>query len=253
MARLLGSFMDDEELDRPDLNKCPDCECYFPQDNCPICGKECPEEMRAGNRKKQKKKKARNGRSKTVQYIDWYHRWWFIIIMLIVFPIIGIILLFGSPYKKGVKLAIAAVAIVYAIGSYYGFGRFFGQITEMFDQPVNTSLSRDEYMDKCTWLSGEDYYRRSEDHKGDFVKIVLTVKNYVNTSDHEYYLCEYSDGQKVYEIYIRDCVQDNSQRLTIDDVIIVYGECAGNVSIVDYGLEYDEGPCINAAYIELKK
>ena len=92
--------MDDNELDRPDLNKCPDCECFFPQDNCPICGKVCPEEMRAGNRKKVKAKKPRNGRSKTVQYVDWYHRWWFIILMLVVFPIVGFILLW---YNKSIK------------------------------------------------------------------------------------------------------------------------------------------------------
>ena len=39
MGRLLGSFADREELDRPDLNKCPDCKCFFGGDNCPICGK----------------------------------------------------------------------------------------------------------------------------------------------------------------------------------------------------------------------
>ena len=60
MGRMLGAFDDDVELDRPDLNKCPDCNCFFAGDNCPICGKVCPEHMRAGNRapvKPQKKKK----------------------------------------------------------------------------------------------------------------------------------------------------------------------------------------------------
>ena len=57
MGRMLGSFADDTELDRPDLNKCPDCKCYFAGDTCPLCGKVCPEEMRAGNRKPVKVKK----------------------------------------------------------------------------------------------------------------------------------------------------------------------------------------------------
>jgi len=67
MGRLLGSHADDRELDRPDLNKCPDCGCFFPQDNCPLCGKPCPEEMRAGNRKppKKSKKTAAKTRPKT--------------------------------------------------------------------------------------------------------------------------------------------------------------------------------------------
>ena len=60
MGRMLGSFADDEELDRPDLNKCPDCDCFFASDACPLCKKICPEEMRAGNRKPVKHKKRKN-------------------------------------------------------------------------------------------------------------------------------------------------------------------------------------------------
>ena len=47
---MLGAFADDEGFDRPDLNQCPDCKCFFEGDNCPLCGKECPENMRAGKR-----------------------------------------------------------------------------------------------------------------------------------------------------------------------------------------------------------
>ena len=32
-------------MDHPDLNKCPDCECFFAGERCPLCGKLCPEEM----------------------------------------------------------------------------------------------------------------------------------------------------------------------------------------------------------------
>ena len=38
MGKLLGAH-DSYELDRPDLNKCPDCGCFFDGDNCPLCGK----------------------------------------------------------------------------------------------------------------------------------------------------------------------------------------------------------------------
>ena len=58
---MLGAFDSDNNHDRPDLNKCPDCGCFFAQDHCPLCGKLCPEEMRAGNRKAvkpEKRKKA---------------------------------------------------------------------------------------------------------------------------------------------------------------------------------------------------
>ena len=88
MGKLLGSH-GSEELDRPDLNKCPDCNCFFAGDNCPLCGKECPEEFRAGNREKVKQQKHRRGRgSERVEFISWYHRWWFIILMLFVAPVV---------------------------------------------------------------------------------------------------------------------------------------------------------------------
>ena len=87
MGRMLGAFDNPEELDRPDLNKCPNCNCYFPQDTCPICKMECPEEMRAGNRKKVKKKRSRRGASGRVTFVEWYHSWWFIVIMMFFMPI----------------------------------------------------------------------------------------------------------------------------------------------------------------------
>ena len=59
MGADLGFFAEDRERDFPELNKCPDCETFFADANCPICGKECPEEFRAGNRKPIKQKKRR--------------------------------------------------------------------------------------------------------------------------------------------------------------------------------------------------
>ena len=86
MGKLLGAY-DDIDNEREDLNKCPDCECFFAQDVCPMCGKPCPEEMRAGNRKpvKQKKRRRSSG-SGRVTFVEWYHSWWFIAIMMIFMP-----------------------------------------------------------------------------------------------------------------------------------------------------------------------
>ncbi len=258
MARFLGSFMDDNELDRPDLNKCPDCECFFPQDNCPICGKLCPEEMRAGNRKKQKKKSARNGKSKAVAYVDWYHKWWFIILMLFIFPIVGIILLASSPHKKGAKIAVIVVAVLYMILSYFGIGTIKAQLEAIFEKPVDTSLSYNEYLDKCEVLYGEDYYRQADNYKGDFAKIILTVKEkfidvegYYNKGKYtEYYVCEYLAEGSTFDIIIRDCAKNN-KKLINGDIITVYGECAGNIQILDMEYKAREGACINARYITL--
>ena len=117
MGRMLGAFDDPRELDRPDLNKCPDCECFFAGDNCPLCGKVCPEEMRAGNRKPPKKDRHRRGNSSgRVTFIEWYHSWWFILIMMFVMPIVGIILLLTSPHRTLWKVLLTvAVVVVYII------------------------------------------------------------------------------------------------------------------------------------------
>ena len=260
MGRFIGSFMDDKELDRPDLNKCPDCECYFPQDNCPICGKVCPEEMRAGNRKTVKKKKQRNGRSKTVQYIDWYHRWWFIILMLIIFPIMGIILLIGSPHSKNTKIAVIAVAVVYTIVSGWGVNNFVSSVGNYFERPVNTSLTFSEYTKKCEALSPDDYFRNPEPYKKKFVKMELTVAEkftdpegvYSNKKYNDYYVCTYKNAAGVeFRILIRSCIQSGVENLAVGEKVTVYGECAGSITV--YGQDYQtySGACVNAAYFGL--
>ena len=116
MGRDLGYF-DSDELDRPELNKCPDCECYFATEACPLCGKICPEEMRAGNRARVKPPTKRRGNSTgRVQFIEWYHSWWFILLMLYIFPVAGIILFFTSPHSKKSKIIVACVVLgIYAL------------------------------------------------------------------------------------------------------------------------------------------
>ena len=104
MSRQLGAFDDDDNFDRPDLNKCPDCGCYFSQNNCPFCGKACPEDMRAGMRKPVKVRKKRSSGNGRVTFVEWYHSWWFILIMTFVFPLAAVFLLISSPYAKKWKI-----------------------------------------------------------------------------------------------------------------------------------------------------
>jgi hypothetical protein len=111
---MLGAFDNPEELDRPDLNKCPDCECFFAGEACPLCGKICPEEMRAGNRKPPKKaKRRRGGNPGRVTFVEWYHSWWCIILASIFMAPVGIILMITSPRRTLWKvLFIVAVVLV---------------------------------------------------------------------------------------------------------------------------------------------
>lgn len=249
MGRMLGSFADTEELDRPDLNKCPDCGCFFPQDNCPICGKPCPEEMRAGNRKPPKKSRKRSSGSDRVVFIEWYHSWWFIILMLFMFPLIGIVLLITSPHKRGLKLGIAAAAVVYAIISSIGIGNIIGSVTSLWDKPVNTSLSRDEYIAACAHVTREEFYRGAAGYTDAFVRMELTIERKIEAGDETYYLCRTAGDN--FALLMRDCFIGEKLNFLPGDIVAVYGEGAGNVTVYDAAYNAYTAPCVNAAYVVL--
>ena len=258
MGRLLGSHADDDELDRPDLNKCPDCGCYFAQMKCPFCGKICPEEFRAGNRKAVKKKKQKTTGSGRSYFVEWYHSWWAIGLALLFAPILGIVLLVTSPHKKSLKIGIAVVAVVYGILSTFGLGNIITNITGILDKPVDTSLSREEYLAACETVTPEEYYRSAEGYTDRFVSVTLTVSEKITDSEgvysggkyNTYYICRDAEGR--FEIMVRDCVQENGKKFISGDVITVYGEGAGENTIYDDYYYAYTAPCIHAAYMELQ-
>ena len=113
MGRNLGYFADDTPQDFPHLNKCPECETFFESLHCPLCGKLCPEEMRAGNRKPVKQKKGRRSSGNGyVQFVPWYLSTWFIIAMCIVQPVVGLVLTWMGYWKKGWKIAVTVILLL---------------------------------------------------------------------------------------------------------------------------------------------
>lgn len=252
MGRLLGAHDGDNDLDRPDLNKCPDCGCYFAQLDCPLCGKICPEEFRAGNRKEVKKKKKRSTGSGRSVFVEWYHSWWCIILALIVAPVIGIVLLFTSPHKRSQKIIFSTVAVALWFVSTFGIG-FLSNLGDVFDKPVDTSLDRGEYIAACETVTPETYYRSAAGYTDKFVTVTLTVEEKITTDEGKYatyYVCRDADDK--FEILVRDCVQDDVQNFIAGDVITVYGEGAGERTVydMDYYVSHT-APCIHAAYVEL--
>ena len=256
MGRMLGAF-DSDEIDRPDLNKCPDCGCFFLQDTCPICGKLCPEEMRAGNRKPVKQKKNRgSGGSGRVVFVNWYHSWWFMALMMFIFPLAAIILLATSPYKRKHKIIAAVIAFLYFAISSFGIGNLLGMIEDTFNPPIDTSLSREEYIAACSDITPEEFYRGAVSYTDKFVCLTLTVTQkltdssayYSNEKYSTYYVC-CADGGAEFEILIRDCIQDGTVNFIPGDVIKVFGEGAGNVTVYDMEYLPHTAPCLNVAYV----
>jgi hypothetical protein len=259
MGKMMGAFEDNNDmLDRPDLNKCPDCGCFFAQDNCPICGKPCPEEMRAGNRAAPKKQKYKydNG-YRTVMFVDWYHRWWFIALMAFVSPIISIILLITSPHKKKHKIIAVIIAVLYGILSSVAFPFILGILNKP-KEPVNTSLSKEEYMAACITVDPEEFYRSPAAYEEKFVSMTLEINRSFTEADAYYYdtyyicICKDEKGNE-FEIIIRDCLQANERNFLSGDIITVYGEGAGKISVYDLGYNQYSAPCVNMAYAERVK
>ena len=250
MGRLLGSHADNNELDRPDLNKCPDCGCFFAQDHCPLCGKLCPEEMRAGNRKKVKQKKQRRGDSGRVTFVEWYHSWIAIILAMIFFPILGIILLVTSPHKRSLKIGFVALAVVYGIVSSIGIGSIIGSVADIFDKPVNDKISRQEYIDSCESVDAERFYRFPTQFKDAYISLDLTVVSKIYDNGNSYYICHAPSNDR-FEIILRDCLVEASENLIAGDRITVYGEGDDRITLYNEFYEKYTAPSVNMAYVEI--
>lgn len=235
MGRMLGAYDPDDDLDRPDLNKCPDCGCYFAADTCPLCGKECPPEMRAGARAEPKKKKHKGGNSSgRVQFIPWYHSWWFILIMMFWMPLVGIILFLTSPYKTRWKVIVCVAGALYAFFFYFGLGDLLlnGCANESY---INTDLSESEYKETCREIEPEAYYRNSATEG--YYMMELTVVRSISSSDiydAVYYLCRDEQNPSV-ELLLLDCRVDDTKRLLPGDRIVVWGQACedGTLSVYD--------------------
>ena len=258
MGRYGGYYGEEEELDRPDLNKCPDCNCFFAGEKCPLCGKVCPENMRAGNRAAVKPKKRKASSSSKVVYLNWYYSWWFILLMMLVFPLVGIILLVTSHHDKWKKILFCSIAAVYMLISFVGWSRVTSGLSDIFISPVDKSLTREEYVAQCEEVTLESILRAADGCEDDFVcvkvrvveKVTYLDKNYIE-KDYVCYLCEAVDGGE-YRLIIRDCLLENQQRFVAGDVITVYGEGDGECCVYDFAYNYITAPCINMAYVVLE-
>lgn len=254
MGRMMGAFdRDNDMLDRPDLNKCPDCGCFFAQDNCPLCGKPCPEDMRAGKRAAPKKEKYKydNG-YRTVMFVDWYHRWWFIALMAFTFPLIAIVLLITSPHKKTHKIIAVAIAAVYMLIVNVILPIAFFMLTRP-EAPVDTSLTKEEYIAKCEQVSAEDFYRNPEKYYSKFIKMDLTVVKVIKPTDYyepTCYICKSTDGGE-FEIIVRSYLQDEDKNLIAGDKITVYGEGAGIGDVYDINGNMYRATILNMAYVTI--
>ena len=249
MGANLGFFAEDRERDFPELNKCPDCETFFADLNCPLCGKECPEEFRAGNRKPIKQKKHRrpsgNGR---VQFVPWYHTVWFIVAMLIIQPIIGLILTWTGVWKTHWKVIVTILVLLpYLFGGVLGIALSFLDDFSEVTLPVNTSITEEEYRARCEEVDVEELYRHSNDMVGEYVKLtveIVRIEASVDVYEPTAYVCKTEKDGKTWEFIILDYRTDSSAvNFVKGDTVTFYGEVYNTETM------YWEGGSLKAPWI----
>lgn len=270
---------ENDSLDHPELNLCPECGSYFAADSkvCPICGAACPESFRAGSREPKKARYKENpfmaNRGSTrVTFVAWYYSWWFIVFMLIFMPLVGIVLLITSPHKTSLKVGLAAAGAAYMVLMNFGVGTMITtSIRQMLDKPIDTKMTCEAYTSACTPTDAETFYRSPGSYQDQYVKLEVVVKEkildaeayYNKESCPEYYVCTArvnhdtsTETEAPFEILVRDCASmrregDRQQNFIAGDVINVYGEGAGNVSFYDMEGIMHSAPCIHMAYAYL--
>ncbi|MBQ9131133.1 MAG: hypothetical protein IJX62_01500 [Clostridia bacterium] len=256
----LQFFAHEAPQDYPHLNKCPDCETFFADLTCPLCGKVCPEEMRAGNRKPPKQKwedPYRRG-SGRVQFVPWYLSTPFIIVMLFVFPIAGLVLTWMGCWQKKWKIL---VTVLFGLSALLPIvlGTVLSLVMQfIFTEDINVDLNmpQAEYVEHCQQAETDvvDIFRNTDDHAGEFVQMTVTVgdafQNYLVDSYVWYYRCTTEFNGKEYAFLIRDFRREGSENLMQGDRITVYGQVLGTVEVSTHEEEL-RGPCIAMRFAEL--
>ena len=256
MGAPIGYFANQQPNDYPDLNKCPDCETFFQADTCPLCGKVCPEEFRAGNRKPQKQKKIKYSHSSgRVEFVPWYYSGWFIIALLVVFPILGLILLWQSNTAKGWKIAGTLLPVVIHVApAVIGVVSGILNLSPMPEPPVET---REEYVEMCEKIDAESYYRSPNDMIERHVSMELTVKRKIMDETGSmglvtvFYECEAVVGERRFTFLLADCQQGEIQNLATGDRITVWGETYGGWSVYNSAVGVVEEPTVLMYYVDI--
>lgn len=164
----MSRFSDTSVNDYPELNKCPDCETYFASDTCPLCGKLCPEEMRAGNRKLNKKplRDPYRKSSGRVRFVPWYYSTAFILVMLVFMPPVGLFLAWSGGWKKVWKVIVTVVIVGYLAFSYFVSPLIYAWISGTSDEeetePAASAVTEAAVRPEERLSAGEDVFRCEE-------------------------------------------------------------------------------------------
>ena len=125
---------------------------------------------------------------------------------------------------------------------------------------LSLSLTKTEYIDACDSVDEEVFYRDYPEYEDEYITVNLVVEEKITDTNIDsfgseynvYYLCSPVDGGD-FKILVRDCVQSNKRNYLAGDVIAVYGEGAGEVTIYGIGGIQVSAPCIYAAHIDIER
>jgi hypothetical protein len=179
--------------------------------------------------------------------------------MLVVQPIIGLILAWTGPWKRGGKLLATMILLSpYLLGGLIGILAGIGLLSAD-SVPVNTELSRTEYVERCEALPAEQVWRNADGMRGDYVTMVLVVEAvwedeeayYSGSSYPRFFECSVIESGEKYTFLLHDFRQSAGVNLREGDVIRAWGQVGGNETIYNSVIGTMTSPCINMLYLEL--
>lgn len=257
----LGYLRENDDNDIPELNKCPECGAFFDGDVCPVCKTVCPEEMKAGNRKVQKKRKRREKSNYRSVPTDLYHRTWFIIIALFISKLVGLILVWTSDWKKWVKVVVTIVA-VFGIYLYYPLSMLImgnidailpgDDVPTAFVYDTSDIETEDAYKGKCQPIKYSELVRDPNANLGFYLTgdytVVKVTEGYESMTNRygDYIFASDGDGY-VFAFFDR---REGGQGIVPGDRITVYGRFF-RVSAVENSGDNQKYPIAFAGYIDI--
>ena len=258
----IGRFSDSyEEPDRPDLHKCAECGALFDGDKCPICEavrtsstircKECGREIPGDSlicpycakRIAKKAKKHRQRPSLTMVISSMAS-----IILLAVIAVGGFSFIRKSPTTSG------SSHTNYVASPTGGVYKVSGDANTVTTRKAELVF---DYKSKCSVIDFETLARNPNKHKGDFYVATGQVIQVQNISGGVLVRLNITKNENEYYTFWEDTIVatipigKNDDRILEDDIITIWGECAGEYTYIAVLGNEVSLPRIDAKYYEL--
>lgn len=250
----IGRFAEDyEDPDRPDLHKCAECGALFDGDKCPICGavktsstircKGCGREIPYDSLvcpycAKRIAKKTKRHRE--------HHSLATIVSLMASIILVAVIAAGGFLFVQKSSTTGGSSQTNYVASPTGGVYKAIGKVETVSD-----------YKSKCSAIDFETLARNPNAHKGKFYVVTGQVIQVQNISGGVLVRMNITKNENEYYTFWEDTIiatipiGKNDDRILEDDIITIWGKCAGEYTYIAVLGNEVSLPKIDAKYYEL--